>query len=543
MNSSSPMTYIPPLCDGACGTTPRSQMPMMELMMQDMMTMVRMMPTICWAMVMQRRHMSWADMGHMMLQIMLACMEMCMMVCAVPMYMMLPGAMFALWMGVCCMMCMAMCWMLNGKEMMHQCVVGSKSWMMGQESDDEKWMFMGGMGMSSRHCHSTTLPILSKLFSRAMTCICMPTYGMPMDMLMMMLQRCMPISTQAKRTLYAQMRCALLDDSMKRCVVLCHNHSAVVVSQVLAQLCCDIPADKLCKLEIYTFGSAAAEFMMPMGESNMESEMPHHMHMDMNNMNGTNMDSDSDMMTMRTGIHIEHFAMANDPFAQMGVLKSVRNNMDSRYCGGVFIMNDMSSMMNNHTMSSMSMASQQVSQNMTMFSSGIMMEDYLLSMFPAQLLPPTDNAGMPRNMTGGMMDCAMMIDRDCASKREIAAMGSYYAASGHKKMGMGNRRRSWTGLATMAGMEKDMKNGMSAGMDGLEMVRKMCKDCDKHRGRDVSWLCRYAGMGKAAGNGMMMGMMMEGDVMMDPGMMMKGMGAMKGMMNGDMMDNDMMKGQ
>ncbi|KAK4206166.1 hypothetical protein QBC37DRAFT_329280 [Rhypophila decipiens] len=520
--SSSPMTYIPPLCDGACGTTPRSQMPMMELMMQDMMTMLRMMPTVCWTMVMQRRHMSWADMAHMGMQIMLACMEMCMMVCALPMYMMLPGAMFTMWMGVCCMVCMAMCWMLNGKEMMHQCVVGSKSWMMGQESDDEKWVFMGGMGMSSRHCHGTTLPILSKLFSRAMTCICMPTYGMPMDMLMMMLQRCMPLSTQAKRTLYAQMRCALLDDTMKRCVVLCHNHSAVVVSQVISQLCCDIPDEKLCKLEIYTFGSAAAEFMMPMGESSLESEMPHHMNM--SSMHSMDRDSDSDMMPTRKGVHIEHFAMANDPFAQMGVLKTVRNNMDGRYCGGVFVMNDMSSMMNNPAMS---MTSQQMSQNMTMFSSGIMMEDYLLSMFPAQLLPPSDDSGVPRStMNGGMLDCTMMIDRDCGSKREIAAMGSYYAASGHKKTG--NKRRSWTGLATMAGMEKEMmRNGMGAGMDGLEMVRKVCKDCDKHRGRDVSWLCRYAGMSK---NGMTMGLGVEAE-MMDSGMMMKGMN-MKSMMKG-----------
>lgn len=367
----------------------------------------------------------------------------------------------------------------------------------------------------------------------------MPTYGMPMDMVMMMLQRCMPVSTQAKRTLYSQMRCALLDDTMKRCVVLCHNHSAVVVSQVVSQLCCDIPVEKFCKLEIYTFGSAAAEFMMPMGESNMESEMPHHMNL--NNINNKNMnnsmDSDSDMIMMRKGIHVEHFAMANDPFAKMGVLKSVRNNMDSRSCGGVFVMNDISSMMNNNSnMSSISMASQQVSQNVTMFSSGIMMEDYLLSMFPAQLLPPTDNAGMARNMTGGMMDCAMMIDRDCASKREIAAMGSYYAASGQRKMGTGNRRRSWTGLATMAGMEKDnMRNGMSAGMDGLEMVRKMCKDCDKHRGRDVSWLCRYAGMAKN-GNGVMMGGMVEAE-MMDSGMM------MKGMMKGDMVNGEMMRGR
>ena len=146
-NMNSPMTYIPPLCDGACGTTPRSQMPMMEMMYQEMMAMMRMVPTICWAMVMQRRHMSWADMGHMAMQMVLACMEMCMMVAAIPMYMMLPGFMFAVWVCCCGLMCMCMCWMLNGKEQMYQCVTGSESWMMGQESDDEKWMFMGGMGM------------------------------------------------------------------------------------------------------------------------------------------------------------------------------------------------------------------------------------------------------------------------------------------------------------------------------------------------------------------------------------------------------------
>lgn len=46
---------------------------------------------------------------------------------------------------------------------------------------------------SSRRCHKQTLPALSRPFSRPMVCICMPTYGMPFDLMAIMLQRCIPI--------------------------------------------------------------------------------------------------------------------------------------------------------------------------------------------------------------------------------------------------------------------------------------------------------------------------------------------------------------
>ncbi|KAK3381945.1 hypothetical protein B0H63DRAFT_495379 [Podospora didyma] len=388
----------------------------------------------------------------MMMHAVLMCMEMCMMVAAVPLCLMLPGAMFAMWMCACAVVVMAMCWMLNGSEQMHQCTAGSEGWMMGPESEDEKWMFMGGMGMSPRHCHQMTLPALSRLFSRPMTCICMPTYGLPLDTVMMMLQRCMPMPSQARRNLYAQMRCALLDDSMNRCVVMAHNHSSIIVSQAVAQLCADIPAEKLRKLEIYTFGSAAGEFMMPLGEENMEAEPMH---------------QSPDSMHERKGIHVEHFAMMNDPFAKMGVLGSIRMNMDGRYCGGVFIMNQMSSA------SSSSKAPSQMCMGLTM-------EDYLMELFPNQM------AGS--SSARSVLDGVMMIDRDCAEKREFAAMSNYNAVSKMKKNG--GKRLSWTGLATMAGQ----KNGMSAGMAGLEMARKGCKNCDGHTGREVSWLARHCGM-------------------------------------------------
>ncbi|KAK3991511.1 hypothetical protein QBC44DRAFT_286720 [Cladorrhinum sp. PSN332] len=483
---SAAMTYIPPLCDGACGTVPRSQQSMLSLMRQEMMGMVKMMPNMCWARLTQRKHMSWADMGHMMMHTMLTCMEMAVMAMAVPMWMMLPGAMFAMWMGCCAMMVMAMCWMLNGKEQMHMCnpESSSENWMMGQDMENEKWMFMGGMGVSSRHCHMETLPMLCRMFGRPMMCVCMPTWGMPLDMVCMMLQRCMMMPSQVRRNLYAQMRTALLDDNMNRCVIMCHNDSCVLVSQAVSQLYCDLPSEKMRKLEIYTFGSAASEFMLPAGESMMESSPMH-----------PNNGSDLHMMdNERKGVHVEHFAMVNDPFAQMGVLQSVRQNMNGRYCGGVFVMNDMTMMKNGKMMATDKTMADSKMMIPMIPCSGLMMEDYMVALFPAQMMMCMGSSASSASTCRSMMDNSMIIDRDCAEKREIAAMSNYHAAS--HPMKKGGKRLSWTGLAAGAGQ----KNGMSAGMIGLEMARKGCKGCDGHKGREVSWLMRYMAMG----NGMMM---------------------------------------
>lgn len=148
---SSPMTYIPPLCDGACGTLPRSQQGMMGMMRRDMSDMMGMMPAMAWAAMRQCMgmrqmglgpSMSMRDMGDMMMHMLLACMEMGMMVAALPVCMMMPGVVVMMWMTCCTLVVMGMCRMINGREQMCQCSEGS-----GQEVDNEKWMFVGGMGM------------------------------------------------------------------------------------------------------------------------------------------------------------------------------------------------------------------------------------------------------------------------------------------------------------------------------------------------------------------------------------------------------------
>lgn len=70
-----------------------------------------------------------------------------MMVMVVLFWMMMFGVMFVMWMCICVLMVMGMCWMFNGREQMYMCFMEFEGWMMGLEMDNEKWMFMGGMGM------------------------------------------------------------------------------------------------------------------------------------------------------------------------------------------------------------------------------------------------------------------------------------------------------------------------------------------------------------------------------------------------------------
>jgi hypothetical protein len=86
------------------------------------------------------------------LQMHLACVELCVLAAAVPLVAVLPGVVFTVWMAGCAAYVAGVCWVLNGgkrgqRGAMYQCEAESKEWMaMGQEGEDEKWLFVGGMG-------------------------------------------------------------------------------------------------------------------------------------------------------------------------------------------------------------------------------------------------------------------------------------------------------------------------------------------------------------------------------------------------------------
>lgn len=318
----------------------------------------------------------------------------------------------------------------------------------------------------------STLPMLSKIFNRTIMSVCAPTYGLPFDLLALILQRSLPATMPSPLTnaMYAQIRASLLDRSVSRTVVLAHNSGAICASQILRQLYADVSPDKMSKLEVYTFGAAATDFVTPLGGTVASAVA------ESKKLAGQQQMHAAGVMESREP-HIEHFAFVNDPLARMGVLRSVREDLEGRFCGGVFVLNCPGSMHHRGEMNARNTASPPM----------MSMMNYMSCLFPEQ--QQEQNSNTSGNTTMGrqcssILDCMMTIDRDTAEKREFAAMANQNNSNSSEKR---TKRLSWTGLGATA-------NGMKGSMDGvvgLEMARMGCRECEGHRARDVSRLARY----------------------------------------------------
>ncbi|KAL8359403.1 hypothetical protein RB601_007868 [Gaeumannomyces tritici] len=413
---SPPVTYIPPLIDGACGTVPHAQRPPARALEADARTLLWLLPDLAltaWdavvnggdgypqalsaraapvppatslsgsggklgglaaraatmaAMAVGSRwpaaaQVPWryaADVG---LQLAVGVVELYIIMLALPIWLFLPGFVFSVWSLCSAAAVWCLCRLLNssGPVVRHPGPAadggGGGSWMMGPDGEDERWFFVGGMGVSSRTITDSTLPRLAKLFNRPITAIVEPTYGLAVDLALLLAERAgvpLPLGLglggggggggDTQRLLYAQARAALQDPSAKRVVILAHNRGSLAASRVLSRLCADLPHARLSRLEVYTFGAAADEFVVPLGGGrDGGSTSPAAAATNNNGANGTNgsvlPQSAAEFMARRGGPHIEHFAHARDPFARLGVLRSVREGLSGRFCGGVFVIN------------------------------------------------------------------------------------------------------------------------------------------------------------------------------------------------------------
>lgn len=145
------VVYIPPLIDGACGTALRVQQPPLSLLRDDASAMMQMMPQLFWALwaefVANGGTMTWADRMDILTHIALVVIEVYMLVAVLPLWLILPGVLFAAWLCGCVSLILSLSWLLHGKQQAIRCTAGSEGWMMGQEVEDEKWIVVEGMGI------------------------------------------------------------------------------------------------------------------------------------------------------------------------------------------------------------------------------------------------------------------------------------------------------------------------------------------------------------------------------------------------------------
>lgn len=492
-----PVTYVPPLIDGACGTLSAEQRPVLALLTEDLKEI--------WAVVLQVAaglRQNWHGncdllirVRDLVLQFSLSVVELAILACVVPLWMMLPGVVFLAWLCLSMSLVFGVSSFLNGTEVVVN-YDGSGGWTMEPEIEEERWVFVGSIItrfvflssyvpriritrcpislpfiISIDRLKRESLPLLSRLFMRPITGIYTPTSGLLLDLLLLALHRTFPpLPSQSKRALYSELRGSLLDSSIRRVVVLAHGAGAVLVAPTLSRLCADIPAEKLAKLEIYTFGAASREFVVPLGERKEKKTTS----TVVSRRDGTAPED-------RRGPHIEHFAFVSDPLAQLGILRTIYRNFDVRFCGDIFVLR-------NHPRSSLSPRAR---HHHHLIRPTGQLSDYLCALFPTSLLGCCDT-GRP-----SVLDYVMGVDRDTAEKRELAALEAYAETKRSRDIGHRKTRRSWTGLGATVGVgiPKNGNDGVIEGVAGLQMARKGCRDYEGHRGRDVSRLAAHVRCG------------------------------------------------
>ncbi|KAK2779439.1 hypothetical protein FQN52_002453 [Onygenales sp. PD_12] len=268
----------------------------------------------------------------------------------------------------------------------------------------ERWVFVNGMMVGHRGLLNNC-DRLSLTFRRPITGIHNPTYGLLWDLLECIFQRAFAYNTYATRYTYDHLKTTLADPAVHKVVLLAHSQGGIIVSMALDMLFTDLPPANIAKLEVYTFGSAAAHFNNPL-RAIIPSPSP----------------SPSRACTVlspaRVIRHIEHYVNNEDIVPRWGVLWNIRD-VHTRYSGKVFIRNHATGHMFN--------------------------QHYLANIFPLR----TDDQGTPGEGLGGgedgaddgrrpgleagFLDRVVMVDERTCREREVYAMEMFGLASGNRQ--------------------------------------------------------------------------------------------------------------
>lgn len=294
-------------------------------------------------------------------------------------------------------------------------------------------------------------------------------------------------------------------NSVRKVVVLSHSTGAIHVSIALDRLHATLPIEVLSKLEIYTFGSAASHLNNPFLRINSL--------LDKNERAGslsyTRPDSSiaSPVKATLASLghmvedhehvisHVEHYALASDFFARIGILHNTRNVLDNRLCGRIFIIDDR--------------AMSKLGQGKSGGHGGgfLLSEHYLDLLFPDKM-----------SIAKSILDQVVEVDDQTAEKREFTAQG---VASPQKSLNEchnsgrtidqipSNQSKSATispkSLAPLFNVQnsrrKSWETASALGIGGVAKARDGVRESEGKTVRQLSRLWRYAHGGRPIGEG------------------------------------------
>ena len=191
--------------------------------------------------------------------------------------------------------------------------------------------------MLQRSCEN-----LASTFQRPVIGVHNRSYGAILDLIECLIQRSFHYETQDVRVAEASLQDMLEDESVKKVVVIAHSQGGLIVSLVLDRLYSIVPAHLFAKLEIYTFGSAAAQFHNPLtSQSKARSEPATPIQSKVPSMASSSSAppvlSAPPEMRDRLIPTIEHYVNRKDLVPTWGVLYHIILGTGTTYSGRVFV--------------------------------------------------------------------------------------------------------------------------------------------------------------------------------------------------------------
>ncbi|RPB04009.1 hypothetical protein L873DRAFT_1800012, partial [Choiromyces venosus 120613-1] len=187
-----------------------------------------------------------------------------------PAWLFLPGVVWLCWFAGLAGVTWVLAWVLNGDE--GDVVVSSGRYVRGEgaeEGEDEKWFFVNGV-VTGEFWLKGNVDEIERQFGRRVWGVHNRSYGLVLDLLQCLIQRDLRYSSACIRSLYRNLRTALLEldpssptiskPKHKKIILLAHSQGALITSLVLDMLYADIPTSLLSRLEVYTFGNASNTF-------------------------------------------------------------------------------------------------------------------------------------------------------------------------------------------------------------------------------------------------------------------------------------------
>ncbi|KAI9881295.1 MAG: hypothetical protein M1830_005581 [Pleopsidium flavum] len=323
------ISFIPAEMDGlASTTTEAARENPFRLLMRDAGVLIKMLLYLPWIILPFRTsdssaelYMSMPNTRDNLIQSWLFLMETVLLLLAVPATLVLPGAILIAAVALCWIVIRVICLPTQGPRILHS-TMDQEAVMAAKQHEDERWIFVNGcitghVGLQN-NCNR-----LARTFGRPVIGIHNQSFGLIVDLMECLLQRCLSYNTMDCRVAYDYVKACLADPTVSKVVLIGHSQGGIIASMVLDKLFGDLPMDSISKLEVYTFGSAASHFNNPMRTLRPTGAAAN---------KGVRFE-----VSERCVPHIEHYCNERDMITRWGVLYNTREILDNRYCGEIFV--------------------------------------------------------------------------------------------------------------------------------------------------------------------------------------------------------------